>query len=74
MTTTKIQGKTTHLKLSEQVKETLFLKGYSFLFNDNDFKYYRMQAKYAFNKALTIAELFIQDNLNSQSDYNGYVF
>lgn len=66
--------KNTAFKLSEQVKATLHAKGYSFLFNYQDYKYYKAQVKRAFNKAQAIAELFIQDNTNQKSDYNGYIF
>lgn len=67
--------KNTSFKLSEQVKETLHAKGYSAIFNYQDYKYYKSQAKKAFNKAQAIAELFIQDNFNNNtSDYNEYLF
>jgi hypothetical protein len=66
--------KNTSFKLSEQVKETLHAKGYSSLFNFQDYKYYKAQVKKAFNKAQAIAELFIQDNNTNESDYHGYIF
>lgn len=66
--------KNTAFKLSEQVKATLHEKGYSFLFNYSDYAYYKAQVKKAFNKAQAIADLFIQDNTNQRSDYNGYIF
>lgn len=66
--------KNTAFKLSEQVKATLHAKGYSFLFNYSDYEYYKAQAKKAFNKAQTIAELFIQDNNTNESDFSEYVF
>lgn len=70
-----ISHKNTSFKLSEQVKETLSAKGYSAVFNYQDFKYYKSQVKKAFNKAQAIAELFIQDNFsNNSSDYNEYIF
>jgi hypothetical protein len=65
--------KNTAFKLSEQVKATLHEKGFSFLFNYDDFKYYKAQAKQAFNKAQAITELFIQDN-QTESDFSEYVF
>lgn len=67
-------NKNTAFKLSEQVKAILHEKGYSFLFDYSDYKYYKAQAKKAFNKAYAIAELFIQENANQKSDYNGYIF
>jgi len=74
MTTTKNQGKTTTFKLSEQVENELFKRGYSFLFNINDFISYKNQVKNAFNKVQSITEMFIQDNQNSKSDYDAYIF
>ena len=66
--------KNTSFKLSEQVKETLHAKGYSFLFNFEDYKHYKAQAKKAFNKAQAIADLFIQENNTNESDFSEYVF
>lgn len=66
--------KNTAFNLSEQVKATLHEKGFSFLFNYDDYKYYKAQAKKAFNKAQAIAELFIQDNNTNESDFSEYVF
>lgn len=75
---TRIQSnsrKNTAFKLSNQVKKTLQEKGYSAIFNYQDYKYYKTQAKEAFNKAQAIAELFIQDNFsNNTSDFNEYIF
>ncbi|WP_278035903.1 hypothetical protein [Flavobacterium nitratireducens] len=66
--------KSTSFKLSEQVKALLHEKGYSFLFNYSDYKYFKSQVKKAFNKAQAIAELFIQENQPQQSDYSEYLF
>lgn len=66
--------KNTSFKLSEQVKNYLSEKGYSALFNYSDYLYYKSQAKKAFNKAHAIAELFISENNQNESDYNGYIF
>jgi hypothetical protein len=67
--------KNTSFKLSDQVKKTLQEKGYTAIFNYQDYKYYKTQVKKAFNKAQAIAELFIQDNFsNNTSDYNEYIF
>jgi len=74
MTTTKNQGKNTTFKLSEQVKEQLYIKGFSFLFNYADYQDYKARAKNAFNKVQSITEMFIQDNSNSNSDYSEYVY
>lgn len=74
MSTTKIEDKTTSLKLSEQVKNELFKKGYSFLFNYNDFILYKKQVKKAFNKVQSITEKFINDNSTDNCDYNEYIY
>lgn len=66
--------KNTSFKLSSQVKETLQAKGYSAVFNYQDYKYFKSQVTKAFNKAQAIAELFIQENTNQKSDYNEYIF
>lgn len=67
-------SKSNSFLLSEQVKKSLYERGYSFLFNYNDYSYYKAKVKNAFNKAQAIADLFIKENINSKSDYNGYVF
>lgn len=68
------ESKDKSFKLSDQVKEALHKKGYSFLFNNQDYKYYKTQVKNAFNKAYTIADLFIQENQPQKSDYHEYIF
>jgi hypothetical protein len=68
------ESKDNCFKLSDQVKATLHQKGYSFLFNYEDFKIYKKKAKNAFNKAYTIAELFIKENQPQKSDYSEYLF
>ena len=60
-------------KLSEQVKKILTEKGFSFLFNFQDYKFFKQKAKGDFNPALKIADLFIQDS-NQESDFNQYIF
>lgn len=59
--------------LSAQVKEILFKKGFSFLFTDRDFLYYKKQTKNAINRPYAIAELFISDN-HQQSDFADYEY
>lgn len=74
MQTNNIQSRKSNTNfLSHQVRQELMARGYSFLFNWSDYAYYRSQAKNAFNKAVTIADLFIQDS-NAESDYNEYIF
>ena len=69
-----ISRKNTSIKLSEQVKKYLSEKGYSSLFNYSDYQYYKAQVKEAFNKAYSIAELFISENNQTESDFNEYIF
>lgn len=61
-------------KLSDQVKNILHEKGLSAVFNYNDYLYFKKQVKNAFNKAQAIAELFIEENINQNSDFNEYTF
>jgi hypothetical protein len=72
-TTNKSHNKSNTNLLSYQVRQELSQRGYSFLFNWSDYTYYRSQAKDAFNRAVAIAELFIQDT-NTESDFNEYIF
>jgi predicted transcriptional regulator len=59
--------------LSSQVKQILSEKGYSFLFNWSDYHHFKDQAKTAFNKAFSIAEMFIEES-TQKSDFNEYIF
>ncbi len=70
MTTTKSKSQ----KISDQVKEQLHEKGYSFLFNYNDYATFKKQCKNAWNKAQAITEKFLEENVNQNSDYNEYIF
>lgn len=69
-----IKAKNTSIKLSDQVKNHLSEKGFSSLFNYSDYQYYKAQVKEAFNKAYSIAELFISENNQNESDFNEYIF
>ena len=69
-----IESKSNAFNLSTQVKSILHEKGLSKVFNYSDYKYFKTQCKNAWNKAQAIAELFIQDNQNTNSDFNDYVF
>jgi hypothetical protein len=71
---THISHKNNVYKLSDQVKNILHEKGLSAVFNYNDYLYFKKQVKNAFNKAQAIAELFIQENINQNSDFNEYTF
>lgn len=66
--------KFTPFKLSDQVKLILHEKGFSFLFNWSDYLYFKEQTKTAFNKAYTIAELFINENNEAKNDFSDYIF
>lgn len=72
MTLTTLHAKNTSNSLSYQVRQILNQKGYSFLWNWDDYGYYRSQAKNEFNKAVAIADLFIS-NSDTQSDYDEYI-
>jgi hypothetical protein len=71
---THISHKNNAYKLSDQVKNILHEKGLSAVFNYNDYLYFKKQVKNAFNKAQAIAELFIEENINQNSDFNEYTF
>lgn len=71
MTFTAVQDKST--KTSVQVKEILTKNGYSHLFNFNDYKYFKSQCKNEFNKAVAIAQKFIE-YYDIPSDYEEYIF
>ena len=60
--------------LSERVKQILNEKGFSFSFNWSDYQYFKAKAKNAFNKAVAIAEMFIEENGTDNGDFNQYVF
>lgn len=64
----------TTYKLSDQVKQILHEKGLSKVFNYQDYTYFKNQVKSAFNKAVAIAELFIQDNEETTTDYHDYIY
>lgn len=74
MIRTSLHAKNTGNKLSEQVQNILSEKGFSFLFNWSDYKYFEKQAANAWNKAQEIADLFIQDASDLQSDLSEYLF
>lgn len=65
--------KSTQNYLSYQVRQILNQKGYSFLWNWDDYQYFKSTCKNAFNKAQAIAEKFLEDT-NTKSDYNEYIF
>lgn len=71
MTFTAVQDKST--KTSVQVKEILSKNGYSHLFNYNDYKYFKSQCTNEFNKAITIAQKFIEYN-ECASDFEEYIY
>lgn len=59
--------------LREEVKGILFQKGYSHIFNVEDYRVFKKQSKKAFNKAQTIANLFIE-YLGNDCDFSEYLF
>lgn len=60
--------------LSQQVKVILNEKGFSFLFNDRDFRYFVNKTRGAFNKAKAIADEFLQDAEETTGDFATYIF
>lgn len=68
------ESKNNAFKLSTQVKSILHERGLSKVFNYTDYEHFKKQCTNAWNKAQAIAELFIQDNQNTNSDFNDYVF
>ena len=73
-TRTHLNAKNNAFNLSTQVKNILHEKGLSFLFNFNDYKFFKSQISNAFNKAQVIAEMFIQYHEPQQNDFSDYVF
>ena len=67
-TATKLQN------LSDKVYSILSEKGFSKLFNEIDFKYFRKQSKGKKDRADYIAEQFIFWNNNNLSDFADYEF
>ncbi len=59
--------------LSNEVKQILSKRGFSFLFNWSDYQLFKTKSKNAFNRAVAISEMFIQENSQS-SDFNEYIF
>lgn len=59
--------------LSTKVQETLFVKGYSQIFNWEEYFYYKNQTSDKIFRAEAIADLFIQ-NTSEISDYADYEF
>ncbi|MFB9055073.1 hypothetical protein ACFFVB_18475 [Formosa undariae] len=74
MTTRQNTNKCNPFLVSNQVKEILTQKGFSSLFNYSDYDYFKNQCKNAFNKAVAIAELFIQEATQEKNDFNEYIF
>lgn len=72
-TQAKQQHKNTSFKLSNQVKTILHKNGLSKVFNYADYKHFKSQSKKAFNKAQSIADLFIEEH-RTESDLNEYTF
>lgn len=73
-TRTNLNDKNNAFNLSTQVKNILHEKGFSFLFNYNDYNYFKSQVSNAFNEAVAIAEKFIEYNGDNNNDFNDYVF
>lgn len=74
MITRNTYRKTTTLNLKEKVLKILKNKGYSHLYNEFDFNYYKKRTSKEFSQAFAIANLFIKDNSDQVSDFNEYLF
>ena len=74
MQTKSKQGKDNAFKLSVQVKNELYSKGYSRFFNFSDYLHFKNQCKNSFNKVTAIVQLFILENNHQNNDYNGYIY
>lgn len=66
--------KSTSIKLSVQVKQILIDRGLSKIFNYDDYHFFKRQCVNCFDKAHAIAELFINENAEVESDYSEYIF
>ena len=65
---------TSKLTIKEQVQQILHEQGFSKVYNETDFEYFKRQCRRAFNAPQAIADLFIQDNAETPSDYHDYVY
>ena len=74
MTNTVSRNKANPFLLSEQVKSLLHKRGLSKIFNYSDYDYFKKKVTKSFNKPQAIAELFIEDTEELQSDFNEYIF
>ena len=57
-----------------EVEQILHAQGFSKIFNETDFEYFKRRCRQAFNVPQAIADLFIQDNNETPSDYHDYVY
>ncbi len=70
-----LQGNNTQdkFKLSTRVKKILFEKGFSFLFNWQDYKIFKKECENDFNPAYSIVYKFLQQ-AERESDFKDYIF
>jgi len=68
------ENKSNPFLLSNQVKTILQQKGYSSVFNFSDYKFFKSKCKKAFNKAVAIADKFIEEANPNQNDFLNYTF
>ncbi len=64
------KSKDNQFLLSTQVKKYLAEKGYSHLFNWNDYYLFKNRVHKSFNKAWDIALLIIEENPQEKSDFD----
>lgn len=74
MTTRISKDKSTAFQLSTQVKNILRKKGFSSLFNYQDYQVFKTRCKQAFNPAFAIADMFMELAEPEQNDFNDYLF
>ena len=67
-TATKLQN------LSDKVYQILAARGFSKLFNYEDYRYFKMQSENKHDRAEYIAEQFIFWNTHEESDFADYEF
>jgi len=60
-------------KLSKEVQLKLFLNGYSFTYNEDDFNHFKNITKKEFNQVNAIVKLFIE-RCEQPNDFNDYIF
>lgn len=74
MENTRSNHKCTANSLAEQVKTILQKRGYSAVFNMEDFEFFRHRVRKSYGVAYEIAARFIEEAQPEQNDFNEYIF